>query len=224
MTRLLAWIDQIPDNAEPQFPNLTTPFSSPQADGPQSSAKQIFQNYLRNHPLPNTFAQQKQIAQLKILETQEGSKPWINFVQAGFSHGSKSWQGEDWRLRIGIEFPLFDRRNTLQDAALAEQNLSRAQLEAHLLEARLQISEKLTNLQFQVAHLNETQNLTTEIIQQVQETLQKDEEAPAPTLQPATRYRLKRGLHRIQSEYLDAQYAYQTTKLELDYFSIGEEK
>jgi len=224
MTRLLAWIDQLPENAETQLPNLTTSFADPQADLPQSSAKQLFHQYLRHHPLPNALARQKQISQLKILETQEGHKPWINFVQAGFSHDSKSWRGEDWRLRIGIDIPLFDRQNTLQDAAQAEQNLSRAQLEAHLLEARLQISEKLTNLQFRNAHLTETQQLTAEIIQQVKETLQKDAEAPAPTLQPDTRYRLKRGLHRIQREYLDAQYAYQTAKLELDYYSAGEEQ
>ena len=223
-TRLLVWIDQLPEKEDTDYPNLTTPFSTPQADLSLNSAKQLYQHYLRNHPLPNTFAQQKQISQLKILETQEGNKPWVNFVQAGFRHESNSWQGEDWRLRIGIQIPLFKHKNTLRDAALAEQNLSRAQLEAHLLEARLQIAEKLTNLQFRGTHLTETQKLTSGIIEQVEATLHKDADAPAPTLQPGTRYRLKRGLHRIQREFLDAQYAYQTAKLELDYYSVGGEK
>ena len=213
---LLSWINHSPSSKTAQAIRLTTGFASEEDFSNNLDADQIYRDYSTKHPLPNAMLQQGNIAQAQLEGVEAGHKPWISFLQAGVSQSSNSWEEEDWRFRIGIEVPIFNRQNKLSDAARAQQDLANSQLEAHLFESRFQIQEKVANLESAHRHLGLTKSLTKEIMDQIKGNLEEDEKTP--TFSPETRFRLQRGLHRMKESLMEAEYTLQQAVLELDYF------
>lgn len=213
---LLSWINHSPLPSRSKTIELTTDFSPADSIEGNWDEEKIYKEYSFGHPLPKTFLALESIAQAQVQGADAGHKPWVSFLQAGVSQSSNSWEGDDWRFRVGIEVPIFNQQNKLTDAARAQQDFARSQLEAHLFESRLQIREKIANVEFAARHLKLTESLTRNILDQVSGTL--DEDRATPTLSPNTRFRLQRGIHRMNESNLEAQYALQQAIIELEYF------
>ncbi len=216
LSRLLAWIDKFDINA-PKI-TLSTKFADPALGILGKTNQELFNNYKLSHPLPRTFSNQNEVAGGLLGEVEEGNKPWVSFVQAGVSRGKNSWEGDDWLFRLGVEIPVFNQVDKESHAANATHAQALAQLNSHLYEAQLQIKGKLADLHLTAGHLGQTRELTGAILNEVQDALKEDQAGPAPTIPPDSRFRLERGVHRIKSAILDAQYAHQEALLSLEYF------
>jgi outer membrane protein TolC len=216
VNQLLSWINLSPTSKSSETIRLTTGFASEDHNSEKLDATQIYKTYSTKHPLPNSMLQLGNIAQAQVESVDAGHMPWISFLQAGVTQSSNTWEEEDWRFRVGIEVPLFNRQNKLADAAKAQQDFVQSQLEAHLNESRFQIQEKVANVEFATRHLGLTKSLTREIIEQLTANLEEDQQTP--TFSPETRFRLQRGLHRMKESLLEAEFALQQAVLELDYF------
>lgn len=220
LNSLLSWIDKLDTTATRTV--LSTPFQEPTENLLSATAETLARQYMEGHPLPKAFEGQNSITGSILDEAEEAKKPWISFLQAGMSRGQNSWEGEDWRLRLGVEIPFFSQKDKEIQVAEARHAHTRAQLNAHLHEASLQIKGKHAGVQHAARHLKQTQGLSEGILKEVLDTLAEDKASDMQTIPPDSKFRLERGVHRIQSAILEAQYAQQEALLGLEYFLPSE--
>lgn len=222
LNQLLAWIDKFDVHAPKTV--LSTPFQDLPGNLLSFPLETLVRQYIEGHPHPKTLEGQSSITGALLKEAEEGHKPWVSFLQAGMSRGQNSWEGEDWRLRIGVEIPVFSQKNKEIKAAHSRHVHTQAQLAAHIYEAQLQISGNRASLRDAARHLQQTQDLAAPVLREVQETLEEDKGSPNALIPPDTKYRLERGAHRISRAILDARYKQQKALLTLVYYLPDESK
>lgn len=212
MNRLLAWTG-LPTSPKPALKGETEALVD-QFHGLE--AETLFLKFAVNHPVLSAMELQAEMAKTRIDQAAGANRLWFNFLQGGFSESSNWWEDEDWRFRVGIRVPLFDRGGVTVEAAKADHEALAAQVELLRQQVRVNLTATLGNLQDAGRNLQETSTITANIAEEVRKTLAEDKNAPEPMLSPETRFKLRQGLHRIDTATLEARQRYQGAILDME--------